>query len=289
MKPHSADFKVVNPRTVKDIVQILDTEENALPLAGGTDLYVSLRQDQLDPCVFVNLDACEELSGKPELKEDKLVLDALTTFKDVRYDKKIEEKYPLLTKGAELVSTLGIQSRATWAGNIANASPCANGTAGLMAYDAELELAGPDGSRRVQLDKFYSDYKEMDMASNEFIHKIHIPRPGPGWSGYYRDVGSRNYQAVSKTLLVGRRRTGENNRVEDVRIICGSVAPYTLRAENTEESLRGKILAPDLITDALETLKEEIAPIDDIRSNRKYRRQVTLNMLKEFLGEQLPV
>ena len=289
MKPHADDFKVVNPETVEDIVQVLNSEENALPLAGGTDLYVSLRQDQLDPCVFINLDACKELKGEPELNEDKLVFDALTTFKDVRYNEEIEQKYPLLTKASELVSTLGIQSRATWAGNVANASPCANGTAGLMAYDAELELTGPSGSRRVRLDEFYSGYKDLEMKEKEFIHKIHVPRPGPGWSNYYRDVGARNYQAISKTLLAGRIRCGEDNRVEDVRIICGSVAPHTIRANRTEEVLRGKILAPDLITDAVETLKGEIAPIDDIRSNSKYRRQVTLNLLKEFLGEQLPV
>jgi len=171
MKPHSEKFKVVNPDTIDDIVKILNSKADTLPLAGGTDLYVSLRHDQLDSCVFVNLVACAELDSEPVLKEDKLVFDALTTFKQVRYNEEIKQKYPLLTEAAGLVSTLGIQSRATWAGNIANASPCANGTAGLMAYDAELELRGPEGSRRVRLDEFYSGYKNMDMADNEFIHK----------------------------------------------------------------------------------------------------------------------
>ncbi|MGM0381170.1 MAG: FAD binding domain-containing protein, partial [bacterium] len=127
MKPHSENFKVVNPRTIEEIVDVLNSSENALPLAGGTDLYVSLRNDQFDSAVFINLKACEELDGKPVFKDDELVFDALTTFKQVRYDENIEQKFPLLIRAAELVSTLGIQSRATWAGNIANASPCGNG------------------------------------------------------------------------------------------------------------------------------------------------------------------
>ncbi len=288
MKPNNPDFKVINPASISEIVEALDSDDKTLPLAGGTDLMVSIRYDNLSPCTLVNLGACDEICGGPEFKDDgTLSIKAMTTIRDVRYNENIQEKYPLLHKACKLLSVIPIQSRATWAGNIANASPCANGTAGLMVYDASLQLTGPDGTRKVRLDNFYQDYKKTEQNENEFISSITVPAPSPGWRGYYRDVGARKYQSISKTLLAGRIKIGKNSKIEDVRIVCGSVAPYTLRAVNTEETLRGEVLNENTIDNAAKALQDEIAPIDDIRSNRKYRRRVTENMLREFLIKNL--
>ena len=287
MKPHNPDYKVINPQSPEQAAEALASEGKVLPLAGGTDLFVSIRYGNLSPCTLVNLAACDELVGPAEWEDGDLILKAMTTFKDVRYDENIEQKFPLLNKACRMLSVIPIQSRATWAGNVANASPCANGAAALMAYDAELILLGPDGERTVKIDQFFHDYKKIEMRDNEFIYKIRIPAIKPGWKNYYRDVGARAYQSISKTLLAGRIKINADQKIEDVRIACGSVAPYTLRCVDTEAALREEKLDEKAIESAVEALQGEIAPIDDIRSNQQYRRRVTENMLREFLTSNL--
>ena len=153
-----------------------------------------------------------------------------------------------------------------------------------MAYDAEIELSSRKGSRRVPLSKFYKGYKQMDRRDDELITAIHLPLPESGWSDYYRKVGTRRFQAISKTLLAGRIRIDANRIVQDVRMVFASVAPFTLRALHTENLIRGRHLTPDLIEEAAAAIEDEIHPIDDIRSTENYRRRVTSNLVRDFLS-----
>jgi CO/xanthine dehydrogenase FAD-binding subunit len=190
----------------------------------------------------------------------------------------------MLALAAREVGALAIQNRGTWAGNIANASPAADGVPALMAYDAEVELASKNGKRVVPLSGFYHGYKQMERRPNELITAIHLPLPRPGWREYFRKVGTRRFQAISKTLLAGRILFGPDHRIEDIRMVFASVAPFTLRAVQTENLLRGRNLVPELIDEAARAIQDEIRPIDDIRSTETYRRRVTSNLMGEFLG-----
>jgi CO/xanthine dehydrogenase FAD-binding subunit len=123
----------------------------------------------------------------------------------------------------------------------------------------------------------------MDIRPDELITAIHLPETPPRWLEYFRKVGARRFQAISKTLLAARIRFNADRRVEDVRLIFASVAPFTLRAFETERVLRGNHLTESLISNAVAAIQDEIHPIDDIRSTESYRRQVTSNLLREFL------
>ena len=217
------------------------------------------------------------MSGGPSV-----ILGALTTYRDVRISS-VRHRFPMLALAAREVGALAIQSRGTWVGNIANASPAADGVPALMAYDAEIELTSKDERRIVPLSGFYRGYKQMDRRANELITAIHLPIPRPGWREYFRKVGARRFQAISKTLLAGRILLGEDHTVEDIRMVLASVAPYTLRTVQTENVLRGRQLTPELIEEAAEAIQDEIRPIDDVRSTEAYRRQVTSNLVREFL------
>ena len=189
----------------------------------------------------------------------------------------------MLAAAAREVGGLAVQSRGTWVGNVANASPAADGVPALMAYDAELEIRSSSGRRRVPLAGFYRGYKKMDLAAGELITAIHLPKREPGFREYYRKVGARRFQAISKTLLAGRVRLTADRRIDDVRLAFASVAPFSLRAVETEDVLRGQHLTPELVEEASWALQDEIQPIEDIRSTEKYRRTVTSNLLRDFL------
>ena len=274
-------FEVITPRSLTEALDALAADRRLVPLAGATDLMVYLEAGSLRPCAFLNLQELPEL--KPALRVNgALTLGALTTYRDVRVSA-VKEQFPMLALAAREVGALAIQNRGTWAGNIANASPAADGVPALMAYDAEVELAGKSGRRSVALAAFYRGYKQMDRRPDELITAIRLPVPRPGWREYFRKVGARRFQAISKTLLAGRILFDSSGTVEDIRMVFASVAPFTLRAVQTENMIRGRHLTLELIDEATSAIQDEIHPIDDIRSTEAYRRRVTSNLVREFL------
>jgi CO/xanthine dehydrogenase FAD-binding subunit len=275
-------FEVINPHSIAEALDALAAEPNIVPLAGATDVMVYLEARSLPPCTFLNLQQLPEL--KPIVPGSRsIILGALTTYRDVR-SSSVRQQFPMLALAAREIGALAIQNRGTWVGNIANASPAADGVPALMAYDAEIELTSKNGRRVVPLSRFYCSYKQMDRRANELISAIHLPVPRPGWREYFRKVGTRRFQAISKTLLAGRILLGADHTVNDIRMVLASVAPYTLRAVQTENLIRGRQLTPELIEEAAEAIQDEIRPIDDVRSTEAYRRRVTTNLVREFLA-----
>jgi len=271
------NFHVITPRSLSEALDALASIENVRPLAGGTDLMVMLESGGLRPCTFLNIQDLQELRSCGDLN-------ALTTYRDARVSA-LKDRFPMLAVAAREVGSLAIQSRGTWVGNIANASPAADGVPALMVYDAELEIRSRKEVRRTSLAEFYTGYKKMNLRSDELISGIHFLRVEAGYREYYRKIGARRFQAISKTLLAGRIRLSGDRRVEDIRLVFASVAPFTLRAFQTERTLRGRHLTPEIIDEASSAIQDEIRPIDDIRSTEAYRRRVTSNLLRDFLSK----
>jgi len=120
------------------------------------------------------------------------------------------------------------------------------------------------------------------IRPDELLRSIRLPRATSGWRQYYRKVGTRRAQAISKVCFAAAA-TLDRGRIRDVRIALGSVAPTVLRCAKTEGTLRVQPLAPRVIDAARESLASEIAPIDDLRSTAAYRLRVAQNLLDEFL------
>jgi CO/xanthine dehydrogenase FAD-binding subunit len=246
---------------------------------------VVLESGRLPPGRYVGLQNCRELRGI-EAAGGGLSVGALVTYTEICNSAMLAGRYPLLPLAARETGGLATQNRGTIGGNIANASPAADTPPALLVYDAELELLSSSGTRRVPYAGFHRGYKKMDLAPGELIARIHLPArtDGAGWRDYYRKVGTRRAQAISKVCFAGSISL-DGRRVADVRIALGSVAPTVVRATLTEELLRGKPLDAASIAVAVKALMSEIAPIDDIRSTARYRARVAGNLLREFLSQ----
>lgn len=285
MKRSLDGYGVIRPRTLTEARAALGGEEPIVPLAGGTALMARIEAGTLAPATLLDLSAVEELR-QPIAVNGALTLPALATFRDARHHAEIRRRWPLLATASAAVGALGVQSRATWAGNVAHASPAAAGVPALMAYDTEVELAGPQGSRRVPLAQFYRGYKQTALKPCELIAALHVSPPPEGRREYYRKVAARRFQAIAKTLMAGWLLM-EGKRVTDLRLVFGAVAPFTLRATATEQVLRGEELDERRIAIAVKAMQDEIKPIDDLRSTAHYRRVVSGNLLREFLGKNI--
>ena len=189
----------------------------------------------------------------------------------------------MLCQAARETGGIATQNRGTLGGNIVNASPAADSPPALLCYDAELELVSATGSRWVPYHSFHTGYKQMNLNPNELLRAIRLPRNKQGWRNYYRKVGTRRAQAISKVCFAGLLQLSDDGAILGARIALGSVAPIPLRCVRTEATLRGQSLSPALLQEARSVLASEIAPIDDIRSSKAYRSRVAGNLLDEFL------
>jgi CO/xanthine dehydrogenase FAD-binding subunit len=249
------------------------------PFAGGTDLMVQLAAGALQHRRFVSLWGLEELR-RIQIGTSSVAVGALATFTEIQKDDGLRSEFPLLGRAAAETGGIANQNRGTIAGNIANASPAADTPPALLIYDAQIELASTRGRRLVPYERFHTGYKQMDLAQDELIAAIHLPRR-TGWIQHYRKVGGRRAQAISKVCFAGAALM-EGSRVADVRLAFGSVAPTVVRAAHAEAAIRGAVPDANRIDAAVAALQRDIAPIDDIRSTRNYRMHVAANLLIEF-------
>ena len=287
MRAYIPSYQLVSPQSLEAALDLLAPNDGAWkPFAGGTDLMVLLEAGKLPHQNYVNIWDLKELRGI-KTQDSRVTLGALTTYTEVRSDPVLRAEFPMICQAAKETGGIAIQNRGTLGGNVVNASPAADSPPALLVYDAELELISKSGSRTVPYAKFHRGYKQMDLRADELLFAIHLPRPTTQRIHYYRKVGTRKAQAISKVCFAGLAEVS-GHAITDIRIALGSVAPIPIRCERTEAALRNQPLANDLIESAAATLAAEIAPIDDIRSTRDYRVRVSLNLLRDFLSQAAP-
>ncbi len=275
-------YQLLTPTALGEALDVLARDDGAWqPFAGGTDLMVLLEAGKLPHTNYVNIWNLKELRGI-EVTNTHVRLGALTTYTEVQEHEILKTEFPMLCQAAIETGGIAIQNRGTLGGNIVNASPAADSPPALLAYDTELEFVSQEGSRSVPYDKFHSGYKQMDLKPGELLRGIRLPRATQKLTHYYRKVGTRKAQAISKTCFAAVGRVVDD-RVVEVRIALGSVAPIPLRCVQTESALRNKPIDAESLAAAKTALAAEISPIDDLRSTRDYRLRVSLNLLEDFL------
>jgi CO/xanthine dehydrogenase FAD-binding subunit len=268
MRTALSSLSLKRPRSLAQALALMRGEEPLTPLAGCTDVYVNLQFGTARETRFIDLWPLEELRG---ISADKhtLRIGALNTYSDIIASSAVRKRLPMLVAAAREIGGRQIQNRGTLAGNIANASPAGDALPVLAAADAIVVLASADGERRVPLTSFYTGYRTSVRRDDELIVAIDIPRAEG--RQFWRKVGTRRAQAISKVMMAGIRGSS-------VRLAVGSVAPTVLRLSKTEQALSSGAS----LTEAIRVLAQEITPIDDIRSTADYRRRVTANLLESF-------
>jgi len=257
-----------SPGSLEEALEAM--QDGALtPIAGATDLYVALNFGTLSLRKFLDLSRIKSLRAIA-MTGDTLVLGATASYSELIRSPEVNRRLPMLVSAAQQIGGIQIQNRGTLGGNIANASPAGDSLPVLFAAEAIVVLRNRDRERKVPITKFYTGYRTSVRQPDELIVAVEVPPvAGRQW---FRKVGTRAAQAISKVVLAGVHHP------KIPRIALGSVGPTIIRAYRTEEALsRGENLEV-----AVRILQEEIAPIDDLRSTEAYRRTVAGNLLRQF-------
>jgi xanthine dehydrogenase small subunit len=181
-----------------------------------------------------------------------------------------------------------IRNAATLAGNIANGSPIGDTMPALYVLNGEIELTSVRGSRKVNINDFYTGYRKTVMASDELITRVFIPLPQNGDVFKLYKVSKRHDLDISTfTAAFWMQRSGENGGgvVGDIRIAYGGCGPNIIRLKKTERALVGKPFNEAEFENAAEIARSEITPISDVRGSSDYRFLLAENILRKFFAD----
>jgi xanthine dehydrogenase small subunit len=274
MQGSISNRSLLQPASLRDALRLLHDEGPLVPMAGCTDLYVTLNFGTLAATRFLDLWHLRDLRTIA-VRDGILSIGALATFTEIIQSPLVRRRLPMLVASAREIGGSQIQNRGTLGGNVANGSPAGDTLPVLAAADASVVLASAGGERRVPFTSFYTGYRKSVMRQDELITALEIPPVlGHQW---FRKVGTRAAQAISKVVMAAVGPAGD----EAPRVALGSVAPTVVRLPSTEAALAGGAT----LVEAQRLLLEEIAPIDDVRSTAEYRRRVAANLLARFWKE----
>jgi len=260
------------------------------PFAGGTDLMVVYERGQLPPGSYLSLHRCAALRGI-EVSETHVTINAMATYSDVRDHAVIYKEFPMLANAAWESGAIAIQNRGTIGGNIMNGSPAADSPPALLAYGAEVALASVRGTRTLPYTGFHTGYRTTLAAADELLTAVRLPRVTAlsQRHHFYEKVGTRAFQAISKVCFAGAASVVDGKLV-GVGVGLGSVGPTVVSPTHLVQLLEGHALTDieSLAAAAADAMRQDIKPIDDIRSTATYRLQVAANLAADFvrrLGE----
>jgi len=266
------------------VLRILTERPDAVLVAGGTDLGVELSHHRLDPAVSVALDGVEELQTL-HIGDDELRIGAGLPLSHI--ERRARGIFPALDEMIHWFAARQIRNRATVGGNLATASPIADLPPVLLALDATVSIASPDGVRETALDGFFTSYRETVLAPGEVITAVAIPRrpevPSVSWS--YK-VGKRGTDDISIVAAAFRldldRPAGTHATITAARLAFGGVAATPARAHAVEDALVGHRLDTPTVARATAALREAFTPLDDLRGSAAYRRALAGNLFEKF-------
>lgn len=267
------ELTLLEPKTLASALKLMRGDAPPMPIAGCTDVFVLLNFGTLPAKRFVDLSRLGTLRRIAE-RGDVLSIGATATYADIIRSRLVRRRLPMLVAAAREIGGPQIQARGTLGGNIANASPAGDTLPVLAVADATVVLASAEGERRVPFNTLYTGYRTSVRRPDELIVAIEVPAvDGVQW---FRKVGTRAAQAISKIVMAGVRRVGAAPS-----IAIGSVAPTVVRLPRTEAALASGAG----LLEAQRILGEEIHPIDDLRSSAEYRLRVAQNLLRRFWSE----
>jgi len=277
---------LLRPRSVEEALDLYAANPGAVPLAGGTDFMVAWNAGEANERTILDLSRLAAWK-RIGLTRTGVRIGSLVTHRELQIHPSIRKRLPLLVEACATIGGSQIQARGTLGGNIANASPAGDTFPPLAVYEARVRLRSARESRALSFLDVFTGVKKTALAEGELIDSIEIDFPRSLSRENFRKVGTRAASAISKTVAAGLLWLSSDGRIREVRFALGSMAPTVRRLASVEALLAGKKPTSRLVAAAVDLLENDVSPIDDLRSTRAYRLEVSRNLLRAFLSTGL--
>lgn len=275
-------FSYLRPATIAEAFEAFAAAGGeASYIAGGQSLVPALALRLQAPECLIDIAHIDALRGIWR-EGDRLRVGALTRHAQAHDDPLIAECAPLLQLAAPHVAHPAIRNRGTLGGSVALADPASEFAAMMLAMGAEMEIAGPDGSRRVPADAFFQDLYQTAIEPGELLVAFHIPVAKPHCRCAFDELARRrgDYAIVGCGVMLAV----PDGAVADARIAFLSVGPTPMRARAAEAALAGRPLDETAIRQAQAALTDDLDPADDEHVPAAMRLHLARVLLGRLLG-----
>lgn len=263
-------FRYARPRTLDATLKLLaEGGGDARLLAGGQSLVPALNMRLLEPKLLIDINGVSELSGISE-NGNGIRVGALTRQAALGASDIVARRAPLLTAAVPFIAHEAIRNRGTFGGSLVQADPAAELPACVVALDAQLEIAGPRGRRRVPAREFFKGVYETALAHDEILVAAEIPAQRGETlflelarrHGDYAMVGLAGWAAV------------QQGRVAEARLVFFGTDIRAIEAKTASAALATSVEA------AIAALDHDLTPVADFNASAAMKRHLAGALLR---------
>ena len=284
------DMKALYEATsVENAVALRLEHPEAQIIAGGSDVLVQMREGKRAGAELISIYGLDELRGVRMDEDENIRIGSLTSFSHITRDPIIQKYINVLGEAVDMVGGPQIRNIGTIGGNTCNGVTSADSASTLHAYDAIVELTGPEGVRRQPIHEFYIRAGKVDIREGEIQTAILIPKESyENTFGHYIKYAMRNAMDIATLgTSVNVRLSADKRYVERVRVAFGVAGPVPLRAGTAEALAAGQPLSMDLAERFAQAVKEDINPRDSWRAARDFRMHIAVESAKRAFIESV--
>jgi carbon-monoxide dehydrogenase medium subunit len=257
--------------------------DHASILAGGTDLLVNMKKRKISPEHLISLSRVPELNGVVE-KDECLSIGAYITVAELTEQSEIRRGFHAFFTAAGLLGSPLIRNLATLGGNLVTGRPAADLPPTLISYSASVVLRKKHGERTIPLEDFIKGPGQTVIEPGEILTSVLLTEPPPFSGSGYVKLGVRNALEISIVNVAAfLALDGPQGRIQESRIVLGSVAPKPVRAPSAEAVLVGGKGEEELFHEAGKAAAADARPIDDFRASAAYRIEMIKMLTKKAL------
>ena len=275
--------------SVQDAIRLRLEHPEAQIIAGGTDVLVQMREGKRAGKALISIQGCREMRGVSLDDQENLRIGSLTTFSHITADPLIQRYINVLGEAVDMVGGPQIRNAGTIGGNTCNGVTSADSASTLHAWDAVVELTGPEGKRLQPIRDFYIKAGKVDIREGEIQTAILIPKESyDRCFGHYIKYAMRSAMDIATLgTSVNVRLSPDGKTVERARVAFGVAGPVPLRAETAEKLAAGQPVSLDLAEAFAQAVKEDINPRDSWRAARDFRMHIAVESAKRAFIESV--
>lgn len=263
-----ANFNYIRPNFLDEALTALAENEDAKILAGGHSLIPAMKLRFAQPRTVIDISRIADLSYVRE-EQGQIAIGAMTTHGDLEVSELLRARCPLLPEVASQIGDVQVRNRGTVGGSLVHADPAADWPAAILALDAELEIAGPQGRRVAAAADFFVEMMQSAVQPNEILVEIRVPTTATS-------VAYAKFAQKASGFAIAGVAAVIDKPGKSVRVGITGVAPKAYRATGVENALQGKTTTSEVIRAAAELAADGIETLNDIHASAEFRAQLAI-------------
>ena len=272
---------------VEDAIRLRLEHPEAHIIAGGSDVLIQMREGKRAGVELISIFMIDALRGVSIDADEAIRIGSLTSFSHITRDPIIQKYINVLGEAVDTVGGPQIRNIATIGGNTCNGVTSADSASTLHAWEAVVELTGPDGIRRVPIKEFYIKAGTVDIRPDEIQTALIIPKESyENTCGCYMKYAMRNAMDIATLgCSVNVRLSPDTKTFERVRIAYGVAGPVPMRALSAEAAAGGMPVSMETAEAFSKAVINDIKPRDSWRAAKAFRQHIAVELAKRALIE----